>query len=227
VPFPKNPKTLIGKHKMEIAKALVVLTKHHEHPTRDMTPAEALIIQKIHFSGSDGTPLKNIEVIGEAVEVDEKGKSAVEAYVDPINGRVMPAVDAVPEKNHKRTNAEEIARLKRKYTGNVTVEGRAVNAFTATFGNASRIQLPQTFKEIEEDLDGGHTGLIRYPAPVKPQESDEESTPRPGASPEVETLMLKTRKELLVEGEALGLVFTAADNKETIATAIVGAKKAI
>lgn len=86
----------------------------------------------------------------------------------------MAAVPAVPAKAHKRTNAEEVDRLKRKYTGLITQNGQAKTAFTAVFGDAIGIQLPQSFADIVEVT--GHAAF--HPADVKPAEDNSDTAMR-------------------------------------------------
>lgn len=104
---------------MQKANGIVILCPENKQHVRGITPAEALIIYKLHFKNSNGSPLEGFVIDGEAVD----------------NGK-------------PRSNAEECARLKRKYTG--LVEGK--RAFEAVFGTGTIVQLPKTFGEIAETI---------------------------------------------------------------------------
>lgn len=104
---------------MQTATVTVNLSPETSHVKHGITPAEALILRKLFFKSSQGSPLIHLEVSGDA----------------QTEGRA-------------RTNAEEIARLKMKYTG--IIDGK--RAFEAVFGTNSLLRLPQTFEEVAEDL---------------------------------------------------------------------------
>jgi hypothetical protein len=67
------------------------------------------------------------------------------------NSQGAPLQQLIVNGGVTRTNTEEIARLKSKYTG--IVEG--VRVFEAVFGKGTLVQLPDTFDEIKEQLGEG------------------------------------------------------------------------
>jgi len=132
---------------MQIAKGIVVMHAASQQTVYGVTPPEVLILHMMHFKESNGSPLKDFVVLpGEAVTVDFDGKIAEPEYFHQGTGKTIPAKPAVPAVTHKRTNREEIERLKRKYTGNIERK----TAFAAAFGDAKVITLPDTFEEIVE-----------------------------------------------------------------------------
>ena len=138
---------------MEIAKGTIRRNPHSADVKRDLTPAEVLLLHSIHFRNAQGSPLgDDFAVYGEAVTVEVPAKPAEDETFNQITGKTTPGRPAVPAKTHKRTNAEEVTRLKNKYN-NARVrlpDGSEANAFTTVFGSAIMPKLPQTFDEIEE-----------------------------------------------------------------------------
>lgn len=113
---------------MQTAKGFVVLCPENKQFKTGITPAEALILYKLHFKHSNGSPLEGFVLDGEATEtVNKDGKKVTRA----------------------RTNAEECARLKRKYSG--LVEGK--RAFEAVFGTGTMVKLPASFEDIAETIE--------------------------------------------------------------------------
>jgi len=136
---------------MEIAKGSVRLSVENVQWKQGITPAEALILHRLHFKNANGSPLGNdFKVYGHAVTVDEPAKAGEPEWFNQHSGKVVPARPPVPEVSHKRTQREEISRLKRKYTGSVKEGGRTLPVFEAVFGTASTVRLPETFDEIED-----------------------------------------------------------------------------
>lgn len=132
---------------MQIANGMVILSPENQQYKYGVTPAEALILYKTHRLYSNGTPLGDLFIQeGDAITVDADEKPGEEAYFDQHRGKHVDAKPATPAVTHKRTNAEEVARLKRKYTGTIDKQ----TTFVATFGNAVGVKLPETFAEIEE-----------------------------------------------------------------------------
>ena len=170
---------------MQIAKVLIVCSQQSKQFREGITPAEALLLRKLHFKESNGSPLEQLEVIGEARTIDVPFKRGEAAYFNQNAGRHIDATPATPEQSHPRTNAEEIARLKHKYTG--IIEGKS--AFEATFGNGAMLRLPETFKEIEADL--GLEGRITY---LLPETETEDYVPLPPPAPKPH----RSRKQPLV-----------------------------
>lgn len=50
---------------MQIADCLVILSPENHLHKRDITPAEALVLRKMHFSNSQGAPIANLALNGE------------------------------------------------------------------------------------------------------------------------------------------------------------------
>lgn len=140
---------------MQIANGLVILSPENQQFKYGITPGEALVLYRLHKVYANGTPLGDFFIQpGEAVTVETEGRPAEEEYFNPVTGKTVPAKPAVPAVTHPRTQAEEIARLKRKYTGNLTEGGQTHTAFAATFGTGANVRLPETFAEIEEMIGG-------------------------------------------------------------------------
>jgi len=152
---------------MKIANVTVVVDPTHMLPKRGVTPAEALILYAMHRAGANGSPLVDLIVQpGEAVTVITPAKRGEGAYYDSHRGVHVPAVDPVPEVTRPRTNAEEIERLRRTYHGTIKVGDKNVPAFEAVFGMQARIQLPSTFEEIADSLEGVEIQVQQTAAPV-------------------------------------------------------------
>ena len=132
---------------MQIANGLVILSPENQQFKYGVTPPEAMILYRLHRVYANGTPFGDFHVQpGEAVTEDSPAKPGEEAYFDQNRGRHIEAKPPVEAVVHKRTQAEEIARLKRKYTA--VIEGQT--AFVSTFGSAIGVRLPETFEEIQE-----------------------------------------------------------------------------
>ena len=140
---------------MQLANGLVILSPENQQFKHDVTPGEALILYKLHRVYANGTPLGEFFIQpGDALTIDAEARPGEEAYFDAHRGRHIEAKPPVAAVTHVRTQAEEIARLKRKYTGNITENGSAQTAFVATFGSGMGVRLPETFEEIEQAV--GH-----------------------------------------------------------------------
>jgi non-ribosomal peptide synthetase component E (peptide arylation enzyme) len=162
--FPATGLNPNQKAQMQIANGKVTTSPEFTHVTQGITPAEALIIKKMHNQYSNGAPLRDLVVVGEATEVDQYGKPLLIQTTKTVPKKITVKVkgkdvevdseESVTEytpSTKPRTNTEEANRLRRKYTGNVTVDGgRTVPAFQATFGDATIPNFPQTFEEIRE-----------------------------------------------------------------------------
>jgi hypothetical protein len=137
---------------MQIAKGFITITPDNKQFRYDITPAEAMVLHKLHFKNSNGSPLSDLVITGEATTVETPFRRGEPAWVNPITGTVTPAVNDVLEKSHKRTNKEEAERLRRKYTGMVKSGNATVSVFLAVFGDVAMPKLPATFSEIVEVL---------------------------------------------------------------------------
>ena len=138
---------------MEIAKGTIRRNPHNADVKYNLTPAEVLILHAIHFKNAQGSPLgDDFAVYGEAVTIESPSKPAEDETFNGITGHRTPGTPAIPAKTHKRTNSEEVARLKKKFA-NARVRldnGSDVEAFGSVFGTAIMPKLPQTFDEIED-----------------------------------------------------------------------------
>ncbi|MDE2098692.1 MAG: hypothetical protein KGL39_15670 [Patescibacteria group bacterium] len=200
---------------MQIANGTVILSPENQQVKYGITPAEALILYKLHRVYANGTPLGDLTIQpGEAVTIEAEGKPAEEAYFNQHTGRHVEAKPAVPAKTHKRTQAEEIARLKRKYTGNITEDGVSRTAFIATFGSSIGVRLPETFAEIEEV-----TGHVFHEAGHQAAEPTEAATRRL-------ELMGKMRADLAILAvDDYRLKVHKDDSKEAIVNGILAAEE--
>lgn len=157
---------------MEIGQGTIRRNPHSTIFKRGVTPAEVLLLAAIHHKNAAGTPLgDDWAVTGEAVTVDSPSKPKEDATFNSVTGERVPARDAIPAKTHKRTNAEEVARLKKHYA-NARVRldnGQDVGAFESVFPGIMP-KLPQTFDEIEEAV--GKT----FPPVSAPPVVDSEAT---------------------------------------------------
>lgn len=202
---------------MQIANGLVILSPENQQFKYGVTPAEALILYRLHKVYANGTPLGDFFIQpGEALTVDAEGKPAEEEYFNQVTGRHVPAKPAVPAVTHKRTQAEEIARLKKKYTGNITEGGQNVTAFVATFGSGMVISLPETFAEIERAIGG---------TPEHPLfKQDHEQARTTALTARANELASRLRADLCDLAIGLKLKVHAQDAKESIIAAIIDAE---
>lgn len=146
---------------MQIANGYVTTCPENKHFMRDITPAEALILKKLHNQYSNGTPLSGLIITGEATEVDQFGKPLQIAKREAFSRAIVrmengtPVVTNVPDfqttytpSDKPRTQSEEANRIRRKYTGNVTENGKTVSAWESAFGGGAMPRMPETFDEI-------------------------------------------------------------------------------
>lgn len=200
---------------MQIANGLLILSPENQQHVRGITPAEALILHAMHFQYSQGTPLGDFYIQDgeEALTVDEPGRAAEEEYFNQHTGKAVPARAAVPPKTHKRTNAEEIARLQRKYTGMIKRDGVSKSAFAAVFGDSRQVKLPETFAEIHDLIGGSPEHPIFRSAKQAPADTI--------VRDRKQTLMLLGRADVAAMALGLKLKVHAADTKEEIIGAIM------
>lgn len=193
---------------------MVILSPENQQLKYGITPAEALILYKMHRVYANGTPLGDLYIQeGEAETVDSPGKPAEEAYFNQTTGRHVDAKPAVEPVTHKRTQAEEIQRLKRKYTGNLTEGNQTNTAFVATFGSAIGVRLPETFADIEEVT--GH--IFHQPGTVVEAPSEVQSRKQ--------QLLAKMRADLCVLAvDEYKIKVHKDDSKEAIVNAILEAE---
>lgn len=197
---------------MQIANGLLILSPENQQHKIGFTPAEVLINYHLHKTYANGSPLGDWFIQkGEALTEDAPSKAAEEAYFNQNAGKHIEAKPAIEAKTHKRTNAEEIARLKKKYTGNITRDGVARPAFEAVFGGGAGIKLPETFDEIEADV------LIKF----HEQPSEGETVVTREVNTRKSDLMGKLRHDVCEIAGALGLKVHHEDTKEAIVNAIL------
>lgn len=147
---------------MQIANGYVSTCPEIKHYCYGITPAEAVILKKMHNAYANGSPLSGFVIVGEATEVDQFGHPATKVERKPFkrlvarmeNGSAVMTEIADYENVYTpstkpRSNTEEISRLRRKYTGNVTENGKTVTAWESAFGGGAMVSLPQTFEEVE------------------------------------------------------------------------------
>jgi len=117
---------------------------------RGVTPAELVILRELHFKESNGSPIGSDLQLepGEALTIDDEGKAAQPGYFHQGSGKFVDPVEAVPPVTHKRTNREEIERLKRKYLAKIPGKKDSQGVFVDCFGASPMVQLPETFDEV-------------------------------------------------------------------------------
>lgn len=197
---------------MQIANGTLILCPENHQFVRGITPAEAIILYKMHRQNANGSPLGEFFIQdGEAVTVDVPEKAAQEPVYKESTGERFPAKPAVPAVTHTRTNAEEVLRLKKKYTGIITENGLALPAFQATFGNASAVKLPEKFSELDEI---GHI-FKEQSAPTSVEN---------GVSNRNVELLGKTRAQVCDIASEVKVRVHASDTKEQIIGAIIEAE---
>jgi hypothetical protein len=202
---------------MQTANGTVILSPENQQFKYGITPGEALILYKLHKVYANGTPLGDFFVQpGEAQTIEKEGKPAEEEYYNPATGKAIPAKAAVEPVTHKRTQTEEIARLKRKYTGNITENGVSLTAFIATFGSGAGVRLPETFAEIEEFIGGTPDHPI-----FRAEEGQAKVLSQRARANE---LAPKLRADLCDLAIKLKLRVHAQDSKESIIQAIIAAE---
>jgi hypothetical protein len=195
---------------MQIANGTVILCPENHQFKHGVTPAEALILFKMHRQNANGSPIGEFFIQpGEAQTVEVAEKPATEREWNQNTGLHTEGKPAVPAVTHKRTNAEEVARLKKKYTGVIDAQP----AFIATFGGAAGVRLPETFAELEEI---GHL----FKEQAAPSAGDKVVLTR-----KLE-LLGKTRAALCDMAIPLSIKVHSQDSKESIVNAIVEAEEA-
>jgi hypothetical protein len=154
---------------MQIGKATVKITPEHSQVMYDLTPADALILQRLHFVGAKGNPITEITITGEAVVELKPPQAATEAEYDPRGRVTKQEQPAKPGEYRKRTDAEERVLLQKFYTGVIDT----VPIFQKVFPDPTR-RLPQTFKEVAEYI-GNPTLTFKLsgPQPTVKEEGEE------------------------------------------------------
>lgn len=124
------------------------LNEYHTGVATGVTPAEALVITAIHSQGVDVGQFPAIVspvLSGEAVTIESPAVAAEDEQI-LVSGRVIPATPAIAAKSHPRTDAEELARLKARYTQ--TLEGDPKKHVVSQLFPGIAPKLPATFEEI-------------------------------------------------------------------------------
>ena len=196
---------------MQTCKFTLTLHPFHSVPMRGVTPAELVILRELHFKESNGSPIGDdlqLEA-GEAqtVEVEEQASQA--EYFHQGSGKTVPAKIAVPAQTHKRTDREEIDRLKRKYIAPIPHIKGSKPAFFQIFGESPMVRLPETIEEVLQQI--GIAGILPPDAVIED-------------NPEAEELADLSRAELVTKAVKLGLTVKANDGKEAIISKIIDAQ---
>ena len=191
------------KDTMQIANGFVTTCPENTYYLYGITPAEAVILKKMHNQYSNGSPLKQLEIVGEATEVDSFGKPLMIGERKPFKRLVAKmengsaVMSEVPDfemqytpSTKPRTNEEEVNRLRRKYVGNVAINGRNMPAWEAAFGVGELVQLPKTFEEVRHIIGD----VFKYADSFKTetvtaQPEAETAAPRRGRPPGVKSEM--------------------------------------
>lgn len=202
---------------MEIANGLVVLSKDHTQPKYEVTPAEAIVLHKLHLAGSKGIPLQDFVVLdGEAVTVI--GKKKVKVKRKNLEGNEIE-VEVDEPITRKRTGPEELARLKRLYPGTVKGEdGKSAPVCNVCFPGAVK-RLPETFAELEGELLGINEGFFKRTS------APEGKKPPEGADKRGE-LMALSKPQLVDMAQKLELTVEPAAKKAEIVEMILKAAAA-
>lgn len=197
---------------MQIANGTIILSPENHQYRYGVTPAEALLLYELHRVYANGTPLSNDFVIQktEAETIEQEAKPAEEGYFDQVRGKHIDPKPEIPAKTHKRTQQEEIARLRKKYTGNITKNGISMPAFAAVFGTSPAVRLPETFEEIEELV-----GVQFHKEEIAGHNEDKQRA---------FDLSKRTRPELCEIAMSLKLKIAAGDSKDFIIAAIINAE---
>lgn len=199
---------------MEIAQGSIRRNPHSIDFKRDLTPAEVLLLATIHHKNAQGSPLgDDWAVYGEAITVESPSKPAEDKTFNSVTGETTEARPAVPAKTHKRTNAEEVARLRKKFA-NARVRldnGSEAEAFSAVFPGVMP-KLPQTFDEIEDAVGK------QFPPLSAPDKVDSEAVAYRNL------LLAKPRHALVTMALKLKLKVEVADDNTTIVDRIIAAE---
>jgi len=203
---------------MQIANGLVVVNGGHTQPKYDVTPAECVILHKLHLNGAKGVPLKDFVILdGEATEQVGKKKETVKRR--NLAGEEVNAEIDVPILR-TRTAQEELSRLRRAYPGTVKGEdGKSAPVVNVCFPGAVK-RLPERFDELEGQLLGVERGFF------KRGETKAVNTDNPELAAKRAELMEHSRAELIELAEGLKLTIDGSDKKSDIVTKILGAANA-
>lgn len=185
---------------------------------RGVTPAELLILHQLHFKESNGSPIgADLQLEpGEALTVDDEGKAAQPGYFHQGSGKFVDPVEAVPPVTHKRTQREEIERLKRKYVAKIPGKKDSAGAFVDCFGTSPMVQLYEKFEEVLERIgkrDEVTGDYLILPAEVEFAEDDGN-----------QKLADKTRSEIVAIALPLKIAVRPTDSKDTIIGKILKAQ---
>jgi hypothetical protein len=200
---------------MEIGQGTIRRNPHSINVKRNVTPAEVLLLATIHHRNAQGSPLgDDWAVVGIAETVDSPSKPAEDQSFNPQTGVTIPARPAVPAKTHKRTNAEEVARLKKLYANaRIRLEnGQDVAAFESVFPGIMP-KLPQTFDEIEDAV-GKTFPPLSETAPVESE-----------AQAYRNALLAMPRHALVTRALKRKLQVAVADDNTTIVDRIIAAEQ--
>lgn len=196
---------------MQTCKFTLTLNPASSIHLRGVTPAELVCLRELHFKESAGSPIgADLQLEpGEALTVDMEGKAAEPEYFHQGSGKMVPEKEAAQPVTHKRTDKEEIERLRRKYNSKPPHVKNAAVVFEHCFGTGSMVRIPQSFDEVLERI-----GIDQI-LPENHEFVDTES---------VAGLAKLSRFELVNQAVNLKLKVKPSDSKEQIAANILDAQ---
>lgn len=149
---------------MEIAIVRLHLNKQGDDlPKNDVTPAEAMFLHVLHgpYSGGKtfGDEFSKITVVGTAMVQDKVIDVATVGKPGDKDYKAGTMKDGL----RPRTDIEELARLRKKYSGAKDKAGKPI--IDIVFPNRLKPELPQKFSDIkwkEVDSSGIESGTVNY-----------------------------------------------------------------
>lgn len=144
---------------MQTANIVAVVDKFLEVPKYDVTPAEVVVLHRLHFKGSGGQPFKNFQILPDlaATKVGSKREPGTRKNAE---GKDVP-VEITVDITRVRTAKEEVDRLRRAYPGTVKdpATKATVTVVEACFPGQIK-RLPLTFEELDGELAGMPAGFF-------------------------------------------------------------------
>lgn len=216
---------------VEIADGIVIVAAgNHEQPVYGVTPAEAVVLHKLHFANAKGNPLKDFKIV-EGQAMTKLGQKKEKAKRKNLEGAEVEVEISVPIER-VRTGQEELVRLRKAYFGTVKgMDGKSAPVVNVCFPGASPI-LPTKFAEIEGNLDGVSPGffaprLARANAPggAAGAKDEELGTGEAEIAAKRKELMEHTRAELVELVEGMKITVAQDAKKAELVEAILAASK--
>lgn len=218
---------------MQIANGIVIVAAgNHEQPVYGITPAEAVILHKLHFANAKGNPLKDIIILSGQSATTQVGSKREKVMRPNLEGEQKEVEINVPILK-PRTDAEELHRLKRAYYGTVKgADGKSAPVVNVCFPGTV-IVLPKTFKELEGQLEGVSEGFFKeqeavkvLPPPRGEGESGEAGTTAAELEAKRKDLMKNTVPELKELAKGMEVKLEEGDTKPVIVEKILAASQA-